>query len=135
MTDRTLWDPEELQAAKTMREKGMKYAEIGRAFGRSGPAAYKAIQRAYGISENNSRAEYWNGPAIGVTLECTRLKKDAEQGTAALGEACLDYFCRVANKVGRSLDDVLEDYKNGKPASTPGTEQPYISANAFGMAA
>jgi hypothetical protein len=118
----THWSQEELIAAKAMFDAGSSYAEIGEKLGRTDTAIYDRLLREFKISR--MRPEYFDGPAIGLTVECQRIRKDAKLGSQILREACLDLFQRTANKYMIRMDDAMACHlgHHSKPV-IPGTER------------
>lgn len=131
----TPWSRDELTTALEMYEAGSNYDEIGEAIGRTHGGVYDMLRKRFGVCR--ARPEYFDGPPIGVTMECERNKKDAKLGSMILREACMDMFCRTANKYHISLDDAMACHLgyHAQPKREAGSERPYVSQRAFGMAA
>lgn len=84
----------------------------------------------------NEQPHYYDGPAIPLTTECMRLRQDAKLGSQILREACMDLFCRTANRYMIALDDAMACHLgyHSKPV-IPGTERVYRGQAAERMAA
>lgn len=50
---------------------------------------------------------YYDGPPIPLTKECQAYRQDAKLGSQILREACLDLFCRTANRYRISMNDAM----------------------------
>ena len=122
------WNETELMTAKAMFEAGESYHSIADAIGRSPMAIYDKLRSKFRLCRGAPDA--YDGPPIPLTAECQAYRQDCKLGSQILREACLDHFCRIANRAGLGLDDVLFAYRNGGPAPVPGTERVYRGQGA-----
>lgn len=55
----------------------------------------------------NLAASVWSQDGIGLEQSDASYRKDCKLGSQILREACLDLFCRTANRYMVSLDDAM----------------------------
>lgn len=51
--------------------------------------------------------QYYDGPAIALTKEDQHYRQDCKLGSTILREACMDLFCRTANRYGVKLASAI----------------------------
>jgi hypothetical protein len=130
-----LWTAKEIANARNLYDSGMTWKEVGQYLGCSKSAVQGAVARHEGRTYNPHAGEHVAAPAIGLTMECQRIRMDAKLGSKTLKIAIDDMFCRIANKVGLTLADVTSAYANGRHDPIPGTERVYKTASIQRLAA
>jgi hypothetical protein len=100
------WTTEEIQRALDLYATGISWRKVGSEIGRTKSATLCAVKRHLGhIPERRDRGV--SGPAIGLEPSETAYRKDCKLGSMILREACLDLFCRTANRHNTSMDDAM----------------------------
>lgn len=132
---RRLWTDDEIIHATQLRDMRVPYAEIAERMGRTLAGVKRAFSRYVGKREDRVHS-YYDGPAIGLTMECQRYRQDAKLGSAVLREACLDLFQRTANRFNVGMDDAMACHLGyHAPVNIPGRERIYKTASAMRLAA
>lgn len=108
MRHRFPWDSEEAVTAKRLRDEGANDEEIAYFLGRTVAGVRRALVRFYGPEARLINHGYEVGPAIGRTMECIRLEKDAKLGSQILAQSINDLInsmdpAQVAAVLGKSI--------------------------------
>lgn len=131
----THWTESELATAKAEYLNGADYGAIGAMIGRSAAAVYDMLRKKLGALPT-PQPSYFDGPPIGITMDDERHQKDCRLGSQILREACMDLFCRTANRYMVSLDDAMACHLGyHAPPKKPGTERVYRGQAAERLAA
>lgn len=130
----THWDVADMKTAKKLFDQGVDYDAIGALIGRSGMACYDMLRKYYRVSR--TAPQQYDGPPIGVTVDCARRRQDAKLGSMVLREACLDLFQRTANLQQLDMDEAMARHL-GRHSSIaiPGTERVHKTASVQRLAA
>ena len=83
-----------------------------------------------------TQSAYYDGPPIPLDKDDISLRLDAKLGSQILREACLDLFCRTANRYQISLDDAMACHLgyHAKPV-IPGMERALKTSAVMRLAA
>jgi hypothetical protein len=87
MRYRAPWDYEQANQLKRLLDCGATDEEAARIMGRTVEGVRKAMFRYFGSQRPDPIDHYSVGPAIGLTMECKRLRSDAIGGSFALADA------------------------------------------------
>lgn len=129
------WTHDEIQKALHLYATGLTWQAVGNYLGRSKSSCLSAASRHL-TRKPEERDRCSSGPAIGLTMECERLRLDAKLGSMVLREACLDLFQRTANSHHISMDDAMACHLGyHSKAVIPGTERIYRGQAAERLAA
>jgi hypothetical protein len=84
--------------------------------------------------ERSLERSVWSQDGIGLDPVTDSYRKDAKLGSVVLREACLDLFCRTANRYQISLDDAMACHL-GFHAPARLIKAPFKTASAQRLAA
>ena len=136
MSYRSRWTPDEAMRARILFESGKSWEEVGEIFGRTASGCESAVNRHCRRAKTIIAGSYYDGPAIAVTKDCERYRKDCRLGSTALKDAILDAQCAFANRHDIALTDAQNLLMGGLNRRViPGTERIYKTASAQRMAA
>jgi hypothetical protein len=126
MRHRAPWDYEQAAEAKHLLDEGVTVEEVAYHMGRTADGVRKAIFNFFGPQRAEAVDRYTVGPAIGRTMECQRLERDARLGSIILAQAVNDLI--------NSMDPAQVALMLGAaPNVIPGRERIHKTCSVLGL--
>lgn len=121
------WPDEDAREALRLKQQGLTWRQVGRAFGKSRSAAEAAVRRYLG-HKLDIRHHTPDGPPIGLEQS-----EKADRARAKL--ACTELRLAIAAMFSRMPDRAVREILCPAPPPIPGTERVHKTASIERMAA